>query len=184
MIQLGKFYRPDKYIRKLKKLNRVSSFPHRDKNVVWKKIRLFKQVIKYSIFKIISYHVKFRLTKNDTNTLEGVVIYISHKRKKGRSRRNKQNIANGTYGNLRGVRCVISSFSHLIKSLLVCSITLYKRYDARINKIENRKKIVMKIVNAENKVKDFKSFQEMMIRWIWEDINPYFIHINISFAYL
>lgn len=42
----------------------------------------------------------------------------------------------------------------------------------------------MKIVNAENKVKDFKSFQEMMIRWIWEDINPYFIHINISFAYL
>lgn len=94
------------------------------------------------------------------------MIYISHKRKKGRSRRNKQNIANGTYGNLRGVRCVISSFSHLIKSLLVCSITLYKRYDARINKIENRKKIVMKIVNAENKVKDFKSFQEMMICWI------------------
>lgn len=100
------------------------------------------------------------------------MIYISHKRKKGRSRRNKQNIANGTYGNLRGVRCVISSFSHLIKSLLVCSITLYKRYDARINKIENRKKIVMKTVNAENRAKDFKSFQEMMICWIWEDITP------------
>lgn len=113
------------------------------------------------------------------------MIYISHiNKKKGRSRRNKQNIANGTYGNLRGVRCVISSFSHLIKSLLVCSITLYKRYDARINKIENRKKIVMKIVNAENKVKDFKSFQEMMICWIWEDINPYFIHNNIIFRLL